>query len=82
MLGRTVAQNTAYFVIDGGIGGMVFAVHFKIHTQCRPAGAKIRLPLQFNIPLFYNETLETFLVFKVSLLYLHPKINLYERFNC
>ena len=49
MLGRTVAQNAANFVIDGGIGGMVFAIHFKVNAKGGPAGTKIRLPLQFHI---------------------------------
>ena len=28
---------------------MIFAIHFEIYAQCRPACAKVRFPLQFNI---------------------------------
>ena len=49
MLGRAVAKDAANFVIDGGVGGMIFAIHFKINAKGGPAGTKIRLPLQFHI---------------------------------
>ena len=43
------AQRLANTIVDRGIGGMVLAIHLKIHPQGRPTGAEIRLPLQFDL---------------------------------
>ena len=45
----TPAQRTTDRVIDLLVGGVLLAIHLKIHAQRRPAGAKIRLPLQLHI---------------------------------
>ena len=43
------AQDLADAVIDRRVGRVVFAIHFKVHIQRRPAGAEIGLPLQFDM---------------------------------
>ena len=42
-------QNTANFVINRGIGGVILAIHLKIYPKGRPAGTKIGFPLQLHI---------------------------------
>ena len=44
-----VPQNTTNFIINRGIGGVILAIHLKIHPKGRPARTKIGFPLQLHI---------------------------------
>ena len=45
MLRRRMPQNTTNFIIYWGVGGVILAIHLKIHLQGGPARTKIRFPL-------------------------------------
>ena len=45
---RAGAQDAADLGIDGGVGLMVLAEHFKVHTKRSPAHTEIRLPLHLH----------------------------------
>ena len=49
MVGFAPAQDLADAVIDRRVGRVVFAIHFKVDIQRRPAGAEIGLPLQLHM---------------------------------